>query len=248
MRSVADRLRPLWDFDDLDATEQRFRAQLEQEASSSGRAEVLTQLARVDGLRGNFDRCAQLLDEAESLAGSSAAANVRLEVERGRIYRSSGDQQTALPLFESAFARAVEMGEHDLAGDAAHMCAISVDDRDVMESWTQRGLDLGEREPDASYWAGPLLNNLGWAYFDDADYDRALQLFERALEARKRDAANVAGVAWAQYAVGQTLRMLGRARDAVPLLEAAVSAVPSEAELEAELSACRDAARSSPTE
>jgi len=36
--------------------------------------------------------------------------------------------------------------------------------------------------------------------------------------------------------------MLGRARDAVPLLEAAVSAVPSEAELEAELVACREAA------
>ncbi len=242
MRSVADRLRPLWDFDDLDASEQRFRAELAKETSSSGRAEVLTQLARVEGLRGNFDRCAQLLDEAEPLAAASTAANVRLELERGRMYRSNGDPQAALPKFESAFARAVETGEHYLAGDAAHMCAISVDDRDVMEDWTRRGLDLGEREPDASYWAGPLLNNLGWAYFDDANYDRALQLFERALDARNRDPGNVAGLAWAQYAVGQTLRMLGRARDAVPLLEAAVSAVPSEAELEAELLACREAA------
>jgi tetratricopeptide (TPR) repeat protein len=158
------------------------------------------------------------------------------------MYRSSGDPDAAFPLFESAFARAVEAGEHYLAGDAAHMCAISVDDREVMEDWTQRGLDLGEREPDASYWAGPLLNNLGCAYFDDANYKRALQLFERALDARNRDPGNVAGIAWAQYAVGQTLRMLGRARDAVPLLEAAVSAVPSEAELDAELVACREAA------
>jgi tetratricopeptide (TPR) repeat protein len=239
---VADRLRPLWNFDDLDASEQRFRAQLEQETSSSGRAEVLTQLARIEGLRGNFDRCAQLLDEAELLTGSSGAANVRLELERGRMYRSSGDPVAALPLFESAFARAVEAGEHYLAGDAAHMCAICVDDRDVMEDWAQRGLDLGEREADASSWAGPLLNNLGWAYFDDANYDRALQLFDGALDARNRDPGNVAGIAWAQYAVGQTLRMLGRAGDAVPLLEAAVSAVPTEAELEAELAACREAA------
>ena len=239
---MADRLRPLWDFDDLDASEQRFRAQLEHEPSTSGRTEVLTQLARVETLRGNFERSAQLLDEAGSLAGPSPAANVRLELERGRMYRSSGDPKAAFPLFESAFARAVEAGEHYLAGDAAHMCAISVDDREVMEHWTQRGLDLGEREPDASYWAGPLLNNLGWAYFDDANYERALLLFERALDARNRDPGNVAGIAWAQYAVGQTLRMLGRARDAVPLLEAAVSAVPTAAELEVELGACRDAA------
>jgi tetratricopeptide (TPR) repeat protein len=199
---VADRLRPLWDFDDLDASEQRLRAQLEHETSTSGRAEVLTQLARVEGLRGNFENCAQLLDAAEPLAGPSAAANVRLELERGRMYRSSGDPKAAFALFESAFARAVEAGEHYLAGDAAHMCAISVDDRKVMEDWTQRGIDLGEREPDASYWAGPLLNNLGWAYFDDANYDRALQLFERALDARNRDPGNVEGIAWAQYAVG----------------------------------------------
>ena len=50
-----DRLRPLWDFDDLDATEQRFHEQLELEESDAGRAEVMTQLARVAGLRGDFE-------------------------------------------------------------------------------------------------------------------------------------------------------------------------------------------------
>jgi hypothetical protein len=104
---VADRLRPLCDFDDLDSSEQRLRAQLEHETSTSGRAEVLTQLARVEGLRGNFENCVQLLDTAEPLAGPSAAANVRLELERGRMYRSSGDPKAAFPLFESAPSRAL---------------------------------------------------------------------------------------------------------------------------------------------
>jgi tetratricopeptide (TPR) repeat protein len=191
VRSVADRLRPLWNFDDLDASEQRFRARLEHETSTSGRAEVLTQLARVEGLRANFTHAAQLLDEAEPLVGTNAAANVRVELERGRLFRLSGDPGTAFRLFENAYTRALDAGEHYLAGDAAHMCAISVDDREVMEDWTQRGLDLGEREPDAAYWAGPLLNNLGWAYFDEANYERALQLFERALNARNRDPADL---------------------------------------------------------
>src|SRR3954470_18963941 len=118
-----DRLRPLWSFHDLDATEERLRARREREGSPSGRAEVLTQLARVEGLRGDFDRCAELLDEAETLAGSSPPARVRLELERGRMLRSSGDATAAFPLFERAFARAVAAGEHYLAGDAAHMCA-----------------------------------------------------------------------------------------------------------------------------
>ena len=59
-----DRLRPLWDFDDLDATERRFREQLELEESDAGRAEVMTQLARVAGLRGDFEEGDRLLDEA----------------------------------------------------------------------------------------------------------------------------------------------------------------------------------------
>ena len=51
---MTDPLRPLWDFDDLDATEARFRAL---------RAEALTQLARVQGLRGDYESGDRLLDE-----------------------------------------------------------------------------------------------------------------------------------------------------------------------------------------
>jgi len=185
---VVDRLRPLWDFYDLDATEQRLRVQLDAELDDPGRAEVLTQLARVEGLRDDFDACDRLLEQAEAQVGSSAVAKVRIDLERGRKLRSSGDPEGALPLFEAAFARARDSDEHYLAGDAAHMCALAVsDDRAAMEEWTQRGLDLGEREPVAAYWAGPLLNNLGWACFDAGEHEHALELFERALEVRRLD-------------------------------------------------------------
>jgi tetratricopeptide (TPR) repeat protein len=207
---VADRLRPLWDFDDLDGTETRLRAQLDEEPADAGRAEVLSQLARVEGLRGDFDACERLLGEAEPLAGASPIANVRLELERGRLFRSSGDLEAAFPLFRSAFQRAVDARDFFLAGDAAHMCAIAVDDRQLQEEWTQRGLDLGEREPDAAYWAGPLLNNLGWAYFDAGKHERALELFERALEARLRDPDNEQAIQWAREAIEEAKQALGR--------------------------------------
>jgi tetratricopeptide (TPR) repeat protein len=203
---VPDRLRPLWDFDDLAVSEQRFRAQLEQESSASRRAEVLTQLARVEGLRGDFAGCAKLLDEAEPLAGTDPCANVRLELERGRMLRSSGDPEAAFPLFQVAFARAIETNERYLAGDAAHMCAISVEDIALQEEWTQRGLDEGD-----SYWAGPLYNNLGVAYSEAGDHERALELFELALEARLRDPENRQAIGWAREAVEEAKQALGGA-------------------------------------
>ena len=41
-RVTADRLRSLWDFDDLAVTETRMRAQLDDETTDAGRAEVLS--------------------------------------------------------------------------------------------------------------------------------------------------------------------------------------------------------------
>jgi tetratricopeptide (TPR) repeat protein len=204
---VTDRLRPLWDFDDLAATEQRLRGQLDEEASAVGRAEVLTQLARVQSLQDDFDGCERLLQEAEALT-DGGVAGVRIDLERGRKLRSSGDGAAAAPLFERAYANARELGENYLAGDAAHMVAISVPDR--MLEWTQRGLDLAESEPDASYWAGPLLNNLGWHYFEAGDHEEALATFERALEARRRDPDNAIAIQWAQEAVDEARKALGR--------------------------------------
>jgi tetratricopeptide (TPR) repeat protein len=221
---TGDRLRHLWDFDDLETTDERFRALLAQETSDGRRAEILTQLARVQGLRGQFADGHRLLDEAEGLAGSSAAANARIQLERGRLHRSSGDAGSALPLFESAFAVALAAGERFLAGDAAHMAALAAPDRAGMVAWTQRGIDLGRESGDreAGYWLGPLLNNLGWHYYDTGDYDAALDAFQRALEAREQIPEQRYQIEIARYAVGKTLRALGRPAEAAALLEQAV--------------------------
>ena len=205
---MTDRLRPLWSFEDLEGTQQRLRAQLEQETSNAGRAEVLTQLARIESLRDEFDACEELLQEAEGLAGSSSIAKTRIDLERGRKLRSSGDGEGSVRLFESAFRLACENGDYFLAGDAAHMVAIAVPEK--MLEWTKRGLELADSQPDAAYWAGPLLDNLGWHYYDAGDYEAALDAFERALEVRKRDPKNQAAIALAEEAVDEALKALGR--------------------------------------
>jgi tetratricopeptide (TPR) repeat protein len=221
---VADRLRVHWDFADLDRTEARFRELLEQEELPAARAELLTQLARVEGLRGRFDESARLLDHADALAGSSLPALTRAALERGRMLRSSGDPAAALPLFESAFELAVECGDEALAADAAHMAALACE-RDGFVAWTRRGVELAAAsdDPGVVYWLGPRLNNLGWMHYEAGEHEPALDAFEGALRARERDPERRAEIEIARYAVGKTLRALGRADEAAALLEQAVA-------------------------
>jgi tetratricopeptide (TPR) repeat protein len=217
-----DRLRPLWDFDDLDETERRLREQLEAEESEDGRGEVLTQLARVEGLRGDFERADALVDDAAARAQSDVA-RARVDLERGRIRRSSGNRDAARPRFESAYTGALAAGQSFMAADAAHMVALVAADHDSFVEWTNRGIALADTHEDASYWLGPLLNNLGWEHYEAGEYALALGAFERALAAREREPEQEGAIEIARYAVGKTLRALGRADEAIPLLETAVA-------------------------
>lgn len=217
---MTDRFRALWDFEDVQASEQRLRAQLERERTPGGRAEALTQLARVASLRGDFDACERLLREAEGLSAPGDIAWIRIHLERGRRLRSSGDAPASVPVFEAAYTLACEQREFFLAGDAAHMVALA--HPTLMDEWTERGLQLAEREPEAAYWAGPLLNNLAWTRFDAGEHERALELFERALGARERDPTDESGIAWARYGVAAALRSLGRTEEAGSVLRPAL--------------------------
>ena len=220
---MGDRLRSLWDFADLGGSEQRLRAALEDEPSDEGRAEVLTQLARVEGLRGDFEAGERLVDEAGALVPEGGVAAARVDLERGRLRRSSGDPAAAFPLFESAFEAACGAGAWFIAADAAHMAALAASGREGFVEWAQRGIELGEEHGEASYWAGPLLNNLGWEYYEAGELELALEAFERALQARGREPDKEEPIALARYAVGKALRALGRSEEAIPLLEQAVA-------------------------
>lgn len=213
---MGDRLRRLWDFDDLDVSESRLRTQLENEKSDEGRAEVLTQLARGQGLRDQFAEGHRLIDEAAALAGTSAVARARILLERGRLRRSSGDVTGALPLFESAFETASHAGELFLAADAAHMAALAAPDRQAMLDWTEKGTAIADSSSDPAvyYWLGPLLNNLGSAYMHAREFEEALDSFQRALDVRKRYPENPRAIQFAKEAVVEALTALGRQDEA----------------------------------
>lgn len=216
VHDVGDRLRPLWDFDDIDASERRLDEQLQSETSDAGRAEVLTQLARVQGLRGTFAEGDRLIDQAQALSDGSAAVEARIQIERGRLRNSNGDADLALPIFEAAFEIAANGGERYLAADAAHMAAIASPDREGKLEWTDRGIRIATEttDRDVAYWLGPLYNNLGWEYQDAGEYEAALEAFEHALASRRRYPEMPALIQHAQEAVAEALRALGREDEA----------------------------------
>ncbi len=220
---MKDELRPLWDFGDLDASEARFTERLDAEQNDGLRAELLTQLARVDGLRGDFEDGERRLREAEALAGSSERAGIRIDLERGRLRNSNGDPEAALPLFVRATERAEEQGELFIAADAAHMAAIAAPNREERLAWTRRGIELAESGDGGRYWVGPLLNNLGWDQYEAGEHDAALASFEQALEHRLGDPENGEAIAFGRYAVAKAQQALGRHADAAEQLELAVA-------------------------
>lgn len=217
---MTDRLRALWDFDDLDSSEQRLREQLRRETDGGGRAEVLTQLARVEGLHERFDRGEELIRQAEAMAGGSVVARIRIDLERGRLFRSAGDPDGAIPRFEAAYNAAIGAGELFMAVDAAHMCAIAAPDRGSRRRWAQRGIEIAQAstDRDVGYWLGPLYNNLGVDHAEAGEQEAALEDFQRALEVRLRYPENPQAIRWARESVAEALRALGRNEEADALV------------------------------
>jgi tetratricopeptide (TPR) repeat protein len=220
---VDDRLRPLWDFDDLGLSGEQFKAQVEIEESNAGRAEVMTQIARIAGLRGDFESGDALLDEAGELAADDEVARARIDLERGPLRRSSGDPEAALPLFESAFASALDARQHFIAADAAHMAALAAPGRNGFVAWTRRGIDLAKTRKAPGTGSAPCSTTSAGSTSRLVTWSSRSTPFERALAARLTNPENSSAIALAGYGVGKTTRMLGRADDAIPVLEQAVA-------------------------
>ena len=202
----------LWDYANPSGTEQKFFTCLESEPKSDSnyRAELLTQIARAQGLQQRFDNAHETLDAAEILIGDSASrARIRLLLERGRAFNSSGSPELARPLFLNAFELGKSLGQDFYAVDAAHMLAIVLQGNERFR-WNEEALAMAEVSTDARArnWRGSLYNNIGWDLFAAGEYGRALGLFERALEFRISQ-AQPENIRFAKWSIAKTLRHLG---------------------------------------
>jgi tetratricopeptide (TPR) repeat protein len=211
----------LWDYDDPSGTEQRF-ADLLPRAQTSGDAayylELMTQLARTQGLQRQFDSAHSTLDYVEKLLEDQPQrVTVRYLLERGRVFRSSKQREASRPYFLEAWNIASAVGEDGYAIDAAHMLAL-VEPPENQLGWNRRALQIAENsaDPKARSWMGSLYNNIGWAHHEQGQYEEALRTFVKTLAYyESQNEPQWARVA--RWSIGRVLRSLGRYEEAVTL-------------------------------
>ena len=202
----------LWDFDDPAASEARFRAAALAAVDAAERDALLTQAARALGLRERYDEAHALLD---SLTSDEEEVVIRALLERGRLFRSSGQPERGRPLFEGAAAAAAGAGLDLLQVDALHMLALVAEPGDQL-ALNHRALAVALASSDRSArdWDASLLNNIGMTHADARDYGAALESFEAALAASER-IGDDARTRVAKWMVAWTLRLLGRTDEAL---------------------------------
>ncbi len=207
----------LWDYDRPDQTEVKFREILSQfPEDRPAFMELLTQIARTQGLQQKFEEAHRTLDQVEKKVGNaSSRPKVRYLLERGRVFNSSGKTEEAYSLFEKALALAKQISEDFYAVDALHMLAIvSPPDQSLRLNLQAIQSAESSKEERAHNWLGSLYNNTGWSYHDLGDYAAALEIFEKA-EAWQRSQGRVRETRIAAWCVARTLRSLSRMQEAL---------------------------------
>jgi tetratricopeptide (TPR) repeat protein len=203
----------LWDFDDPAGSEQRFR----EAAVEDDSALMMTQVARALGLQERYDEAHAVLDEVQAHPLLYPENQVRIYLERGRLFRATGQSEEAAQQFDIAAGLAEMAGAEALHIDALHMQAIMAAPYEgVLLSELALARAAGARDPRARDWDASLLNNLGMMHVETQHPDRALQAFERALEARERIGVP-ADIRVARWMIGWTLRLLGRRDEALEI-------------------------------
>jgi tetratricopeptide (TPR) repeat protein len=207
----------LWDYSHPEQTEAKFRELLLQTpANEPAHLELLTQIARSQGLQRKFDEAHQILDQVENQLGEiPLCAKVRYLLERGRVFNSSGHADKAGPFFEQALDMAKQLSEDFYAVDAVHMLAI-IAPPDSSLDLNLQAIQMAEssRQEKARNWLGSLYNNTGWAYHAMGDFDSALKVFEKA-EAWRKAKGSVDKTRIATWCVARTLRSLDRIEEAL---------------------------------
>jgi tetratricopeptide (TPR) repeat protein len=227
IENLRDLLSQLADVDgpseDLSQSEIKIRESLmlEDRAGSPQRVELLTQLARVQGLLGKLTEAgATLLLANEALSKhsepGSERAKVKFLIEQGRFFGLSMNPSQSLSYFAKAWELASQTNEVSLSIEAAVHLSISQPPK-FQNEWLQRSLKLAEATDDekGKLWLAPLYILNGWHLFDFRKYEEALTSFEKGVKLQV--AEDGAKTLRARWSVGRTLRALNRIPEALAI-------------------------------
>lgn len=220
----------LEDFDklfvgDLAEAEKNLRALLPRAEALEDKSiylQILSQIALAQAVQKNFDSARKTLDLAEKqLSPEHHLARVRILLERGRVFFQEGNVAAARPLFKQSFELSAEHKFDYHTVNAAHMVPFAAETVEEKIEWNERAIKLAENSESvrAQEWLGSLYNNVGQAYLEAKQYDKALPSLKKALECRELE-GHAVNTRVARWAVARTLRLLNRSDEALPMLMA----------------------------
>lgn len=209
----------LWNFNKPLVTEEKFRDVLSQSLNEDldYQLQLKTQIARALGLQRKFEEAHKILDEVKAqFSAKTEVAEIRYNLERGRLFNSSKLKSEALPYFLKAFAVASVDGQDHFAVDAAHMVAIAETEPEKQMQWNLTAVSLAENSKDekARNWLGSLYNNIGWTYHSTNRFSEALEIFKKALVFREVK-GETSSIRIAKWCIARTYRSLNNLDEAL---------------------------------
>lgn len=171
-------------------------------------AEALSQVARMNLLLNDKEKGGEALALAEQRADDADPYGwSRYLGVRGRFEWKDGELAKARKTFEQMYAYCQVNSLYSRAIDAAHMVAIVAEAPEDQIEWGKLGIEAAEKTENER-WLGPLWNNLAGTYFEQKDYQNALDCYLKAREFHWRY-SDETGKLFADYHVGMTYRLLG---------------------------------------
>ena len=180
-----------------------------QEFNRPVETEALAQMARCNLVLGNKEEGRKWLDEANRRASDSDPMGwSRYLGVRGRFEWKDKDLTKARATFDEMYSYCNTNALWARAVDAANMMAIVSETVEEQIEWSKRGIETAESASVES-WLGPLWNNLGATYYDNKQFDLALDAFLKAREYHWQYSNETAKL-FADYHVGMAYRAVGQ--------------------------------------
>lgn len=215
----------MWDYSHPDSTEMRFKEVLplltqttEFKVDEQYHAELLTQIARAQGMQGKLDEAAINLKQAENLIKDNMpVAQIRYFLEKGRLLNAMGEKENATKTFLNAYEYGLDNKLDLYTIDAAHMLGI-LEPPDKQIEWNLIACELVEKtdDPRCQGWLGALANNIGWTYFDLDEYEKAWVFFQKGYDWRQAQSDDEA-TRIAKWSVARCLRALEKYDEALQM-------------------------------
>ena len=226
----------LWDYSKPDETEKKFRqllSEAERANDPSYLAQLLTQIARTQGLQNRFDEAHATLDRVEKmLTDDLKLARIRYLLERGRVFNSSGKPDRAMPLFVQASELAIAEKENRYAIDAIHMIAIAEPDPQKQVEWNLKGIAMAQADPEQRGWLFSLYNNIAESYALLKDYQSALSYINKLIDfQRERGEADP----YTLKDKARFHRLLGHPDESLAIIQKVAETKPNDGWIEEEL-------------